>query len=88
MSNLCIPANPDISGIGVATYIQNLLCFAPVVAHLWDGKVTINEIKGIKDQFIGMLAVAFAILISTAIEAKGSDPANQLPTFTPPSFSI
>jgi len=41
-------------------------------AHPWDGKVTIDEINGIKDQSIGMLAVAFVILISTAIEAKGS----------------
>jgi len=72
MADLCIPANPDISGIGVRTaiYLQNFLCFAPVVAHLWDGKVTIDEIKGIKDQSIGMLAIAFAILISTVIEAK------------------
>jgi len=72
MANLCIPANSDISGIGVrtATYVQNLLCFAPVIAHLWDGRVTIDEIKGIKDQSIGMLAIAFAILISTVIEAK------------------
>jgi len=64
-------ANPDISGIGVrvAIYVQIFLCFAPIVAHLWDGKVTI---KGVRDQSIGMLAVAFAILISTAIEAKGS----------------
>ena len=73
MADLCIPANPDISGIGVrtATYVQNFLCFAPIVAHLWDGKVTIDEIKGIKDQSIGMLAIAFSILISTVIEAKG-----------------
>jgi len=73
MADLCIPANPDISGIGVRTaiYVQNFLCFAPIVAHLWDGKVTIDEIKGIKDQSIGMLAIAFAILISTIIEAKG-----------------
>ncbi|KAJ7482667.1 hypothetical protein FB451DRAFT_1008297, partial [Mycena latifolia] len=60
---------PDISGIGVraAIYAQNLLCFAPVVAHLWDGKVSADEIRGVKDQSIGMLAIAFAILISTII---------------------
>jgi hypothetical protein len=69
----CIPANPDISGIGVRTaiYAQNLLCFAPVVAHLWDGKVSLEEMKGVKDQSIGMLAIAFAILIST-IQATAS----------------
>ncbi|KAJ7051801.1 hypothetical protein C8F01DRAFT_1034057, partial [Mycena amicta] len=67
----CIPANPDISGIGVRTaiYAQNLLCFVPVVAHLWDGKVDSAELKGVKDQSIGMLAIAYAILISTAIGA-------------------
>jgi hypothetical protein len=67
----CILANPDISGIGVraAIYAQNLLCFAPVVAHLWDGNVSADEMRGVKDQSIGMLAIAFAILISTIIGA-------------------
>jgi len=71
MAGQCIPANPDVSGIGVriAIYAQNFLCFAPVVAHLWDGKVTPDELKGVKDQSIGMLAIAFAILISTVIQA-------------------
>src|SRR5712671_4503214 len=83
MADQCIPANPDISGIGVrtATYVQNILCFAPIVAHLWDGKVTIDEITGIKDQSIGMLAIAFAILISTAIEAKGSGRGQSITNF-------
>ncbi|KAJ7059301.1 hypothetical protein C8F01DRAFT_989749 [Mycena amicta] len=67
----CIPANPDISGIGVraAIYAQNLLCFAPVVAHLWDGHVSAQKLEGVQDQSIGMLAIAFAILISTIIGA-------------------
>jgi len=83
MANQCIPSNPDISGIGVRTaiYAQNFLCFAPVVAHLWDGKVTFDEIKGIKDQSIGMLAVAFAILISAVIEAKGSGQGQSITSF-------
>ncbi|KAJ7135748.1 hypothetical protein C8R44DRAFT_608825, partial [Mycena epipterygia] len=70
----CIPANPDISGIGVraAIYAQNLLCFAPVVAHLWDGRVSADEMRGVKDQSIGMLAIAFAILISSVIQATGN----------------
>jgi hypothetical protein len=61
----CIPANHDISGIGVrvAIYTQPLLCFAPVVAQLWDGKVAEDEMDGIEDKSIGMLAVAFAVLI-------------------------
>jgi hypothetical protein len=68
----CIPANPDISGIGVraAIYAQNFLCFVPVVAHLRDGKVSAEEMKGVKNQSIGMLAIAFTILISTIIQAK------------------
>jgi hypothetical protein len=72
MAAHCIPSNPDISGIGVraAIYAQNLLCFAPVIAHLWDGKVSADELKGVQDQSIGMLSVAFAILISTIIEAR------------------
>ncbi|KAF7336280.1 Multiple ankyrin repeats single kh domain [Mycena venus] len=77
MEALCnIPPNPDISGIGVraAIYAQNLLCFAPVVAHLWDGNVSADEMRGVKDQSIGMLAIAFAILISCIIEATASVP--------------
>ncbi|KAJ7815268.1 hypothetical protein B0H14DRAFT_2285214, partial [Mycena olivaceomarginata] len=67
----CINANPDISGIGVraAIYAQNLLCFIPVVAYLRDGTVSPDEMKGIKDQSIGMLAIAFAILVSTIVQA-------------------
>ncbi|KAJ6505791.1 hypothetical protein C8R47DRAFT_1102439 [Mycena vitilis] len=68
----CIPPNPDISGIGVriAIYAQNFLCFLPVVVHLWDGTISTDELDGIKDQSIGMLAIAFAILISTIVQAK------------------
>lgn len=68
----CIPPNPDISGIGARTaiYAQNLLCFLPVVLNLWDGQVTAEEMKGIKEQSISMLAIAFAILISTIVEAQ------------------
>ncbi|KAJ7817250.1 hypothetical protein B0H14DRAFT_3474728 [Mycena olivaceomarginata] len=69
-----IPSNPDVSGIGVraAIYTQNLTCFLPVIVHLWDGKISRDELKGIKDQSIGMLAVAFAILFTTIILAKGA----------------
>ncbi|KAJ6507559.1 hypothetical protein DFH09DRAFT_943039 [Mycena vulgaris] len=72
----CIPPNPDISGIGVRAtiYAQNLLCFAPVVAHLWDGNISADEMRGVKDQSIGMLAIAFAILISCVIEATATIP--------------
>lgn len=74
---ICIPVIPDISGIGVriAIYAQNLLCFAPVVADLWDGVVTTDEIKGITNQSVGMLSIAFAILISTIVQATGNSSA-------------
>jgi hypothetical protein len=74
-SDVCtIPPNPDVSGIGVriAIYAQNLLCFAPVIVHLWDRKISKDELNGIKDQSIGMLAIAFSILITTIILAKGA----------------
>ncbi|KAJ7169002.1 hypothetical protein C8R46DRAFT_1268736 [Mycena filopes] len=66
--------NPDITGIRVriAIYAQNILCFVPIVVHLKDGSTSDEEMKGIKDQLIGMLAVAFAILISTIIQAKAA----------------
>ncbi|KAJ6493490.1 hypothetical protein DFH09DRAFT_357950, partial [Mycena vulgaris] len=67
-------SNPDVTGIGVraAIYAQNLTCFLPVIVHLWDRKISKDELKGIKDQSIGMLAVAFAILLTTIILAKGA----------------
>ncbi|KAJ7151905.1 hypothetical protein C8R43DRAFT_886539, partial [Mycena crocata] len=69
-----IPPNPDVSGIGVRAviYAQNLSCFLPVVVHLWDGRIFPAELIGIKDQSIGMLAVAFAILLTTIVLAKGA----------------
>jgi hypothetical protein len=72
----CIPANPDISGIGVraAIYTQNLLCFLPVILYLWDGEISVDELTGIQDQSTGMLAIAFAILITTASLAAGPNP--------------
>ncbi|KAJ7259721.1 hypothetical protein C8J57DRAFT_1638777, partial [Mycena rebaudengoi] len=74
---------PDISGIGVraAIYAQNLLCFLPVVAHLRDGTVSLDEMKGVKDQSIGMLTVAFAILVSTVIQATTAVDGQQITRF-------
>ncbi|KAJ7873007.1 hypothetical protein B0H13DRAFT_1523232, partial [Mycena leptocephala] len=67
-------SNPDISGVGVraAIYAQNLICFLPIIVHLWDRKISRDELKNIKDQSVGMLAVAFAILLTTIILAKGT----------------
>jgi hypothetical protein len=70
-----IPPNPDVSGIGVryAIYIQNILCFMPVIMNLIDdGKISADELKGIQDQSVGMLAIAFSILVTTIILAKGA----------------
>ncbi|KAJ6558341.1 hypothetical protein B0H19DRAFT_1070864 [Mycena capillaripes] len=74
MAANCTPSNPDVSGVGVraAIYAQNLTCFLPVIVHLWDRKISRDELKGVKDQSIGMLAVAFAILFTTIILAKGA----------------
>jgi hypothetical protein len=75
MSDQCIPPNPDVSGIGVryAIYIQNILCFLPVIMNLVDdGKISADELKGIQDQSVGMLAIAFSILITTIILAQGA----------------
>jgi hypothetical protein len=69
----CIPANPDISGIGVrvAIYAQNILfAFAPVISTLRDSKVTRDELEPIEDQSASTLTIAFALLLSTIIQAK------------------
>ncbi|KAG6843769.1 hypothetical protein H0H87_000674 [Tephrocybe sp. NHM501043] len=74
MADSCIPSNPDISGVGVrvAIYLQNLLTFAPIIVHLWDRKITDMELKVTEGQSVGILSIAFAILISTIIQAMMS----------------
>ncbi|KAJ7759655.1 hypothetical protein B0H16DRAFT_1720441 [Mycena metata] len=76
-------SNPDVSGVGVraAIYAQNLTCFLPVIVHLWDKKISRDELKGVKDQSIGMLAVAFAILLTTIILAKGAGGDQQITSY-------
>jgi hypothetical protein len=72
MSSLClIPANPDISGIGVraAIYAQNILSFAPAFYALVDGTVDGKELETIEDQSTTILVTAFAILISSIVQA-------------------
>jgi hypothetical protein len=65
-----IPANPDISGIGVRTaiYAQNILSFIPAFYALVDGVVDPKELQTIKDQSTTILVTAFAILISTIFQ--------------------
>ncbi|KAJ7900859.1 hypothetical protein B0H13DRAFT_2336373 [Mycena leptocephala] len=49
-SNLCLQADPDISGIGVraAIYMQNLLSVISAIWALWDGKVTKAELDSVE----------------------------------------
>ncbi|KAF6750521.1 hypothetical protein DFP72DRAFT_1013217, partial [Ephemerocybe angulata] len=67
-----IPGNPDISGVGVriAIYIQNFLCFIPAYWALWDGKVTEGELEAAETQATTNLVIAFAILISSIVQAQ------------------
>ncbi|KAF6761843.1 hypothetical protein DFP72DRAFT_879812, partial [Ephemerocybe angulata] len=67
-----IPGNPDIAGIGVriAIYVQNLLCFLPAFWALFDGKVTQSELDAAETQATTNLVLAFAILISSIVQAQ------------------
>ncbi|KAH6902473.1 hypothetical protein BKA70DRAFT_1435199 [Coprinopsis sp. MPI-PUGE-AT-0042] len=66
-----IPANPDISGVGVraAIYAQNLLCLLSALWALWDGKVTRGKLEYAEMQTTTNLILAFAILISSIVQA-------------------
>ncbi|KAF6762401.1 hypothetical protein DFP72DRAFT_557633 [Ephemerocybe angulata] len=66
-----IPGNPDIAGVGVriAIYVQNLLCFFPAFWALVDGKVTETELESAETQATTNLVLAFAILISSMVQA-------------------
>ncbi|KAF6763568.1 hypothetical protein DFP72DRAFT_750251, partial [Ephemerocybe angulata] len=63
---------PDIAGVGVriAIYIQNLLCFIPAFWALADGKVTRGELDAAETQATTNLVLAFAILISSIVQAQ------------------
>ncbi|KAJ7137234.1 hypothetical protein C8R46DRAFT_1014465, partial [Mycena filopes] len=71
---VCIPADPDISGIGVriAIYIQNLLSFIPVIGVLRGGEVSIPELQAVETQSTTILITAFAILTSAMVETRTS----------------
>jgi hypothetical protein len=68
---LVIPANPDISGVGVrvAIYIQTLLSFIPAFYALLDGKISTKELETIEKQSTTILITAFAVLISAMVQA-------------------
>ncbi|KAG6876900.1 hypothetical protein C0993_012217, partial [Termitomyces sp. T159_Od127] len=67
----CFTANPDVSGIGVriAIYAQNLLSFIPAFWALKDRRITPTELDELEKQSTTILITAFAILISTVIQA-------------------
>ncbi|KAF6747739.1 hypothetical protein DFP72DRAFT_821356 [Ephemerocybe angulata] len=68
----CIPGNPDIAGVGVriAIYVQTLLCFLPAFWALLDGKVSQGELDAAENQATTNLVLAFAILISSIVQAQ------------------
>ncbi|KAF5324039.1 hypothetical protein D9611_008303 [Ephemerocybe angulata] len=68
----CIPGNPDIAGVGVriAIYVQTLLCFFPAFWALLDGKVSQGELDAAENQATTNLVLAFAILISSIVQAQ------------------
>ncbi|KAF6759753.1 hypothetical protein DFP72DRAFT_116127 [Ephemerocybe angulata] len=70
--NCMIPGNPDIAGVGVriAIYVQNLLCFFPAFWALVDGKVSQGELDAAETQATTNLVLAFAILISSIVQAQ------------------
>ncbi|KAF5324023.1 hypothetical protein D9611_008326 [Ephemerocybe angulata] len=67
-----ISGNPDIAGVGVriAIYVQTLLCFFPAFWALFDGKVSQGELDAAENQATTNLVLAFAILISSIVQAQ------------------
>ncbi|KAI0070307.1 ankyrin [Panus rudis PR-1116 ss-1] len=71
-TQFCIPANSDVSGIGVrvAIYVQNFLSFVPAFWALWDGEVSAHELDNVETQSTTILITAFAILLSAMVQAQ------------------
>ncbi|KAH8832455.1 ankyrin repeat-containing domain protein [Flagelloscypha sp. PMI_526] len=67
---VCIPADPDIAGIGVRTaiYVQSLLSFIPALYAISDKIVTHEELKSVQTHMATILPTAFAILISAYVQ--------------------
>ncbi|KAH6902367.1 hypothetical protein BKA70DRAFT_1036193, partial [Coprinopsis sp. MPI-PUGE-AT-0042] len=63
---------PDIAGIGVriAIYAQNLICILSALWAFWDGKVTPGKLDHAETQTTTNLILAFAILISSIVQAR------------------
>ncbi|KAJ7273902.1 hypothetical protein C8J57DRAFT_1024941, partial [Mycena rebaudengoi] len=63
-----IPDNSEI-GVRVAIYTQNLISSIPAILALWDGQISLNELKAVEKQNTTILITAFAVLISAMIQA-------------------
>ncbi|KAH6902310.1 hypothetical protein BKA70DRAFT_1067117, partial [Coprinopsis sp. MPI-PUGE-AT-0042] len=63
---------PDIAGVGVrsAIYAQNLLCILSALWALWNGQITPAKLEYAEVQTTTNLILAFAILISSAVQAN------------------
>ncbi|KAH6894906.1 hypothetical protein BKA70DRAFT_1046070, partial [Coprinopsis sp. MPI-PUGE-AT-0042] len=63
---------PDIAGVGVrsAIYVQSMLSFIPALWALWDGRVSRGELDYAEMQTTTNLVLAFAILISSIVQAR------------------
>ncbi|KAH8832457.1 hypothetical protein DL96DRAFT_657471 [Flagelloscypha sp. PMI_526] len=66
----CIPADPDIAGIGVrsAIYAQSLLSFIPAFHAISDKIVTRQELKYVETHIATVIPTAFAILICAYVQ--------------------
>ncbi|KAH8834528.1 ankyrin repeat-containing domain protein [Flagelloscypha sp. PMI_526] len=69
---VCIPPDPDISGIGVRTaiYVQTFLSLAPSIWAVLDKRVTEFELDSVENQSTTILITAFAVLLSTIVQAQ------------------
>jgi hypothetical protein len=68
----CIPANPDIAGIGIraSTYAQNFLGVFLAACYLIDGKISRDEADYIESASNTILMTGCAIIISAFIQAR------------------
>ena len=68
----CIPANPDIAGIGIraSTYIQNFVGIFLATCYIMDGEISPDEAEYMETAGNANLMTACAIIISAFIQAK------------------
>ena len=68
----CIPANPEIAGIGIraSTYAQNFIGLFLAACYLLDGEITQDEAEYIETASNAILMTGCAIIISAIVQAK------------------